>query len=155
MLYEGLLQVLVSGWFSFFPRLFLIVNFLFFFGLCFGKRIAGEIKSFSTEGLVALKLSKRMDKFMLYPLTAGKKALADGGVTEDVTAELDKSRCGVLIGSAMGGMKVGTFLFLLLNMNERRKYFWTHGCCSESLLITRLFFILIIVFRRSYLEICF
>lgn len=39
-------------------------------------------------------------------LTAGKKALADGGITEDVMDELDKAKCGVLIGSAMGGMKV-------------------------------------------------
>ncbi|XP_059634681.1 3-oxoacyl-[acyl-carrier-protein] synthase II, chloroplastic-like [Cornus florida] len=69
-------------------------------------RIAGEIKSYSTDGWVAPKLSKRMDKFMLYMLTAGKKALADGGITEDVMDELDKTRCGVLIGSAMGGMKV-------------------------------------------------
>uniref|UniRef100_A0A7N2MU81 beta-ketoacyl-[acyl-carrier-protein] synthase I n=1 Tax=Quercus lobata TaxID=97700 RepID=A0A7N2MU81_QUELO len=72
----------------------------------FPTRIAGEIKSFSTDGWVAPKLSKRMDKFMLYMLTAGKKALADGGITEDVMNELDKVRCGVLIGSAMGGMKV-------------------------------------------------
>ncbi|XP_010273891.1 PREDICTED: 3-oxoacyl-[acyl-carrier-protein] synthase II, chloroplastic-like isoform X2 [Nelumbo nucifera] len=72
----------------------------------FPTRIAGEIKSFSTDGWVAPKLSKRADKFMLYMLTAGKKALADGGITEDVMDELDKSRCGVLIGSAMGGMKV-------------------------------------------------
>lgn len=43
---------------------------------------------------------------MLYMLTAGKKALADAGITEDVMNELDKARCGVLIGSAMGGMKV-------------------------------------------------
>lgn len=69
-------------------------------------RIAGEIKSFSTDGWVAPKLSKRMDKFMLYLLIAGKKALADGGVTEEVQSQLDKTRCGVLIGSAMGGMKV-------------------------------------------------
>lgn len=48
---------------------------------------------------------------MLYLLTAGKKALEDGGVTEDVMAEFDKSRCGVLIGSAMGGMKVYYFHF--------------------------------------------
>ncbi|KAG5397251.1 hypothetical protein IGI04_019065 [Brassica rapa subsp. trilocularis] len=73
----------------------------------FPTRIAGEIKSFSTEGWVAPKLSKRMDKFMLYLLTAGKKALADGGVTSDeVMAEFNKAKCGVLIGSAMGGMKV-------------------------------------------------
>ncbi|KAK4396815.1 3-oxoacyl-[acyl-carrier-protein] synthase II, chloroplastic [Sesamum angolense] len=64
-------------------------------------RIAGEIKSFSTDGWVAPKLSKRMDRFMLYMLTAGKKALADAGITEDVMDELNKARCGVLIGSAM------------------------------------------------------
>lgn len=69
-------------------------------------RIAGEIKSFSTDGWVAPKLSKRMDKFMLYMLTAGKKALADGGITEDMMNEINKTKCGVLIGSAMGGMKV-------------------------------------------------
>ncbi|WOK97565.1 hypothetical protein Cni_G06273 [Canna indica] len=69
-------------------------------------RIAGEIKSFSTDGWVAPKLSKRMDKFMLYLLTAGKKALEDGGVTENVMRQFEKTRCGVLIGSAMGGMKV-------------------------------------------------
>ncbi|KAG1342586.1 3-oxoacyl-[acyl-carrier-protein] synthase II, chloroplastic [Cocos nucifera] len=69
-------------------------------------RIAGEIKSFSSDGWVAPKFSKRMDKFMLYILTAGKKALENGGVTEDVMSQLDKARCGVLIGSAMGGMTV-------------------------------------------------
>ncbi|CAI8589718.1 unnamed protein product [Vicia faba] len=72
----------------------------------FPTRIAGEIKSFSTDGWVAPKFSKRMDKFMLYLLTAGKKALVDAGVTEDVMDELDKTKCGVLIGSAMGGMQV-------------------------------------------------
>jgi 3-oxoacyl-[acyl-carrier-protein] synthase II len=70
------------------------------------QRIAGEIKSFSTDGWVAPKLAKRMDKFMLYLITAGKKALENGGLTEEVRNELDKTRCGVLIGSAMGGMKV-------------------------------------------------
>ncbi|KAG6385729.1 hypothetical protein SASPL_154607 [Salvia splendens] len=72
----------------------------------FPTRIAGEIKSFSTDGWVIPKLSKRMDKFMLYMLTAGKKALADGGITEDFMDELNKTKCGVLIGSAMGGMQV-------------------------------------------------
>jgi 3-oxoacyl-[acyl-carrier-protein] synthase II len=70
------------------------------------QRIAGEIKSFSTDGWVAPKLAKRMDKFMLYLITAGKKALENGGLTEDIMNELDKTRCGVLVGSAMGGMKV-------------------------------------------------
>ncbi|KAI3946748.1 hypothetical protein MKW98_003311 [Papaver atlanticum] len=38
-------------------------------------------------------------------LTAGKKALADGGISEEVMNKLDKTRCGILIGSMMGGMK--------------------------------------------------
>jgi len=74
--------------------------------LCFIQRIAGEIKLFSTDGWVAPKLAKRMDKFMQYLITAGKKALENAGITEEVMNELEKSRCGVLIGSAMGGMKV-------------------------------------------------
>lgn len=45
---------------------------------------------------------------MLYLLMAGKKALADGGITEDIMEELDKAKCGVLIGSALGGMKVNS-----------------------------------------------
>ncbi|CAK9328158.1 unnamed protein product [Citrullus colocynthis] len=72
----------------------------------FPTRIAGEIKTFSTDGWVAPKFSKRMDKFMLYMLIAGKKALEDGGLTKELAEELDKTKCGVLIGSAMGGMKV-------------------------------------------------
>lgn len=43
---------------------------------------------------------------MLYTLKAGKKALANGGITEASTDELNKRRCGILVGSAMGGMKV-------------------------------------------------
>lgn len=60
------------------------------------------------------KLSKRMDKFMLYMLTAGKKALEYGGITEEVMGELDKTKCGILIGSAMGGMKVLPYYYCFL-----------------------------------------
>nr|GEX75510.1 3-oxoacyl-[acyl-carrier-protein] synthase II, chloroplastic [Tanacetum cinerariifolium] len=72
----------------------------------FPTKIAGEIKSFSADGWVAPKLSRRVDKFILYLITAGKKALEDGGVTEDVMKQLDIARCGVLIGSGIGGVKV-------------------------------------------------
>ncbi|KAM0039246.1 putative beta-ketoacyl-[acyl-carrier-protein] synthase II [Helianthus debilis subsp. tardiflorus] len=72
----------------------------------FPTKIAGEIKSFSADGWIAPKLSKRVDKFMLYLLTAGKKALEDGGVTDEVMKELDITKCGVIIGSALGGMKI-------------------------------------------------
>uniref|UniRef100_UPI0005C8A83A 3-oxoacyl-[acyl-carrier-protein] synthase II, chloroplastic-like isoform X2 n=1 Tax=Fragaria vesca subsp. vesca TaxID=101020 RepID=UPI0005C8A83A len=72
----------------------------------FPTRIAGEIKSLLTDGWVAPKLSKRADKFMVFLITAGKKALADGGITKEVMGDIDKSRCGVVIGSALGGMRV-------------------------------------------------
>ncbi|KAK4427423.1 3-oxoacyl-[acyl-carrier-protein] synthase II, chloroplastic [Sesamum alatum] len=83
-------------------------------------RIAGEIKNFSADGWVSPKLSKRADKFMLYLLTAGKKALADGGITEDVMAELDKTRCGIIIGSALGGMKVFSDAIEALRISHKK-----------------------------------
>ncbi|KAI4376475.1 hypothetical protein MLD38_014232 [Melastoma candidum] len=86
----------------------------------FPTRIAGEIKSFSTDGWVSPKFSKRMDKFMLYMLTAGKKALADGGITDEVMEYLDKARCGVLIGSAMGGMKIFNDAIEALRISYRK-----------------------------------
>ncbi|KAM3747063.1 hypothetical protein ACB098_05G009900 [Castanea mollissima] len=73
----------------------------------FPTKIAGEIKSFSPDGWVTPKISKRADKFTLYLLTAGKKALADAGITEEVLGKLDKRRCGVIVGSALGGMRDG------------------------------------------------
>ncbi|PWA81250.1 ketoacyl-ACP synthase II [Artemisia annua] len=45
-----------------------------------------------------------MDRFMLYMLTAGKKALADAGIDQHQMDRLDKTICGVLIGFAIGGM---------------------------------------------------
>eukprot|EP00252_Welwitschia_mirabilis_P012000 TRINITY_DN2667_c0_g3_i1.p1 TRINITY_DN2667_c0_g3~~TRINITY_DN2667_c0_g3_i1.p1 ORF type:complete len:509 (-),score=102.32 TRINITY_DN2667_c0_g3_i1:123-1649(-) len=86
----------------------------------FPTRIAGEIKVFSTDGWVAPKFSKRMDKFMLYLLVAGKKAIADGGMNENVLEELDKEKCGVLIGSAFGGMKVFNDALEALNISHRK-----------------------------------
>jgi 3-oxoacyl-[acyl-carrier-protein] synthase II len=83
-------------------------HILMYYSVYYKQRIAGEIKSFSTEGWVAGKFARRMDKFMLYLLTAGKKAVLDAGITED------KAKCGVLIGSAMGGMQVCDVLVALM-----------------------------------------
>ncbi|EXC01340.1 3-oxoacyl-[acyl-carrier-protein] synthase II [Morus notabilis] len=88
----------------------------------FPTRIGGEIKSFSADGLVSPKVSKRADKFMLYLLRAGKKALIDGGITEEVMGELDKKRCGVLIGSALGGMSVATEAIEALRVSYKKMH---------------------------------
>ena len=42
---------------------------------CLWQRIAGEIKSFSTDGWVAPKFSRRMDKFMLQEMKDKAKEL--------------------------------------------------------------------------------
>ncbi|KAH9713734.1 Beta-ketoacyl-(acyl-carrier-protein) synthase I [Citrus sinensis] len=74
----------------------------------FPTRIAAEIKSLSTDGWISPKIVKKADKYLIYALVAGKKALVDAGITEQVSGELDKSRCGVIIGSAMGGLRGST-----------------------------------------------
>lgn len=51
---------------------------------------------------------------MLYLITAGKKALADGGISDEVNGQLDKTRCGIIVGSAMGGLRVNTIHFLYI-----------------------------------------
>ena len=48
---------------------------------------------------------------MLYLRTAGKKALADGGITDEVNKELNKTRCGIIIGSGLGGLRVNKSFF--------------------------------------------
>lgn len=87
----------------------------------YSTKIAGEIKDFSPDGYVHPKMAKRMDKFMWYLLAAGKRALQDAGLAEEeMAAQLDKAKCGILIGSAMGGMQVFNDAIQALNTNYKR-----------------------------------
>ncbi|WIA38565.1 hypothetical protein OEZ86_001879 [Tetradesmus obliquus] len=73
----------------------------------FTTRFAGEVKTLDTEGYIAKKMERRLDKSIKFVLVSGKKALADAGLDwqgQDIK-ELDKARCGILIGSAFGGMQ--------------------------------------------------
>eukprot|EP00191_Tetraselmis_sp_GSL018_P010510 CAMPEP_0177609840 /NCGR_PEP_ID=MMETSP0419_2-20121207/19370_1 /TAXON_ID=582737 /ORGANISM="Tetraselmis sp., Strain GSL018" /LENGTH=286 /DNA_ID=CAMNT_0019104925 /DNA_START=44 /DNA_END=900 /DNA_ORIENTATION=+ len=74
----------------------------------FSTRIAGELKAVETEGYVAKKMARRMDDCLKCTIVAGKKALGDAGLPWDGPEinDLDKLKCGILIGSAMGGMDV-------------------------------------------------
>merc|ERR1719343_1373377 len=51
-----------------------------------------------------------MDDVVKYTIVGGKQALADAGLDADSEAfqALDKERCGILIGSAMGGTSLQT-----------------------------------------------
>jgi 3-oxoacyl-[acyl-carrier-protein] synthase II len=50
------------------------------------------------------KQARRVDPFILYTMVAGKKALESANLTAEALDKLDKTRCGVIIGSGMGGM---------------------------------------------------
>lgn len=66
-------------------------------------RFAGEIKNFDAGEYMDKKQARRVDPFLLYSHVAGKRALEDSKLDIDA---LDKSRCGIIVSSGMGGMTV-------------------------------------------------
>ncbi len=75
-------------------------------GQDFPTRFAGWIPNFETGDYLDKKQARRVDPFIRYTAVAGKKALEHGNLPLNSLDQLDKSRCGVLIGSGMGGMNV-------------------------------------------------
>lgn len=71
----------------------------------YSTQIAGEIKEFDATGYLDKKQARRVDKFIAYTVVAGKKALDHAGLDEKTRASMDLSKCGVIIGSGMGGME--------------------------------------------------
>lgn len=69
-------------------------------------RFAGAIRNFDTGDYMDKKQARRVDPFIRYTMVAGKKALEDAGLDAEHLAKLDKKRCGIIIGSGMGGMSV-------------------------------------------------
>lgn len=69
-------------------------------------RFAASVQDFDPDPYVEKKQSRRLDPYALYTLVAGKRALEDAGLTGEAAEKLNKKKCGVLIGSGMGGMKV-------------------------------------------------
>jgi len=67
--------------------------------------IAGAVRDFDPSGYMEKKQARRVDPFILYTMVAGKKALESGNLFSDESlSKLDKTRCGVIISSGMGGM---------------------------------------------------
>ena len=69
-------------------------------------RFAGCIHNFEAGEYMDKKQARRADKCIAYTIVAGKKALAHAGLKGEELAHLQKTRCGILIGSGMGGMTV-------------------------------------------------
>jgi 3-oxoacyl-[acyl-carrier-protein] synthase II len=69
-------------------------------------RIAGAIRNFDPGDYMDKKQARRVDPFIRYTVVAGKKALESGNLVGPQLDSLDKTRCGIIIGSGMGGMSV-------------------------------------------------
>eukprot|EP00193_Tetraselmis_chui_P007784 CAMPEP_0177767954 /NCGR_PEP_ID=MMETSP0491_2-20121128/9439_1 /TAXON_ID=63592 /ORGANISM="Tetraselmis chuii, Strain PLY429" /LENGTH=461 /DNA_ID=CAMNT_0019284681 /DNA_START=41 /DNA_END=1426 /DNA_ORIENTATION=- len=74
----------------------------------FPTTFAAQITDFDCEGLVDRKSERRYDNCLKYTVVSGKKALIDAGLAPDSEAfgGLDKERCGLLIGTGMGGLTI-------------------------------------------------
>lgn len=68
----------------------------------FTTKIAGEVKNFSTDGLIDDKDKRRMDRFIQYGIVAGMQAVDDSGIMS--TPNLNKDKIGIIIGSGIGGL---------------------------------------------------
>jgi 3-oxoacyl-[acyl-carrier-protein] synthase II len=68
----------------------------------FKSRIAGEIKNFDPLQFVDKQEARRLDEFILYASAASDMALADAKLK--ISPEISE-RAGVIIGSAIGGIK--------------------------------------------------
>jgi 3-oxoacyl-[acyl-carrier-protein] synthase II len=67
----------------------------------FPSRIAGEVKGFDVARYLSAKEARRYDTFIHYGLVATMEAVRDAGL-DDYAG--DKERCGVCIGSGIGGL---------------------------------------------------
>ena len=91
---EQLWQKIVAGESGIHPlRLFDVSNHKVKFG--------GDVYDWSTEGYLSPKEAKRLDRFAQFAIAAGSDAVTDSGL--DFSGE-DRYRCGVILGSGIGGL---------------------------------------------------
>ena len=67
----------------------------------FRVRFAGEVKEWKPENFMERRVAHRLDRFAQFALVAAQQAIRTSGF--DVSKE-DPFRCGVMIGSGIGGM---------------------------------------------------
>ncbi len=72
----------------------------------FPTRFAASIVNFDPGEYVDKKQARRIDPFIAYGMVAGKKALEQAKLGPEGLATIDKTRCGIILGSGMGGMSV-------------------------------------------------
>lgn len=83
----------------------------------FPTRFAGVIRDFDPAEYLDKKQARRVDKCIAYGVVAAKKALKHAELTSQTLNAVNKKRCGVIIGSGMGGM--GVFSDGVLTLAEK------------------------------------
>lgn len=64
-------------------------------------KLAGQAKTFKAEEYFDAKEARRMDRVTQMGIVASREAVKDSGILD---AEPDKSRCGVIVSSGIGGL---------------------------------------------------
>lgn len=67
----------------------------------FKVRFGGEVKNFRAEDFMDTKTARRLDRFAQFALVASLFAIKDSGLD---LAQEDPYRCGVILGSGIGGL---------------------------------------------------
>lgn len=67
----------------------------------FKVKFGGEVKNWNVEGLIEKKQAKHLDRFAQFAFVAAEQAIQDSGID---FAKEDPFRCGVMIGSGIGGI---------------------------------------------------
>lgn len=67
----------------------------------FKVRFGGEVSGWTTEGYISPREAKRIDRFTQFALVAAIDAVKDSGLD---FAKEDAYRCGVILGSGIGGL---------------------------------------------------
>jgi len=71
----------------------------------FPVRIAAEVKNFDASQHMDRKLVRRFDGYMHFAYAATAEAMKMAGLSRDTITELGPDRCGMIIGSGIGGMQ--------------------------------------------------
>ena len=69
-------------------------------------QFAAYIKDYDVGEYIDRKNARRMDDCLKYAVVSSRQALERAGLGGDMLETLDKKRCGVLVGSGMGGLTV-------------------------------------------------
>ena len=84
----------------------------------FKVKIGGDVYGWDPKGHISPKEIKRVDRFTQFALVAGMDAIKDSGL--DFEKE-NTSRCGVILGSGIGGLgEIVTLLVRLMSMGPDR-----------------------------------